>query len=80
KIQTRLSRAMRHPALSGLIVQTFLSAIKGGKRPSSAHVASGRCTARVLIHAPFLPAERDRIPMSCGAWHGQSQAWPLLSR
>ncbi|MEB1101702.1 hypothetical protein VDP44_21715, partial [Xanthomonas campestris pv. campestris] len=23
KIQTRLSRAMRHPALSGLIVQTF---------------------------------------------------------
>ncbi|MEA9878713.1 hypothetical protein VDG60_21550, partial [Xanthomonas campestris pv. raphani] len=24
KIQTRLSRAMRHPALSGLIVQTFL--------------------------------------------------------
>ncbi|MEB1027133.1 hypothetical protein VDQ48_14395, partial [Xanthomonas campestris pv. campestris] len=25
KIQTRLSRAMRHPALSGLIVQTFPS-------------------------------------------------------
>ncbi|MCC8526908.1 hypothetical protein LN453_21240, partial [Xanthomonas hortorum pv. gardneri] len=25
KIQTRLSRTMRHPALSGLIVQTFVS-------------------------------------------------------
>ncbi|MCC8684429.1 hypothetical protein LN455_01285, partial [Xanthomonas campestris] len=49
KIQTRLSRAMRHPALSGLIVQTF---------PSGACI---RVTPQVFTPLEHVQALADAI-------------------
>ncbi|MEB1100211.1 hypothetical protein VDP44_13660, partial [Xanthomonas campestris pv. campestris] len=70
KIQTRLSRAMRHPALSGLIVQTFPSADGGRLRaiPGAASRqarcipvvdAASACVLSLCIHA-VVPGCRSK--------------------